>query len=154
MAMMQIIPSWAIEGDVLIFTSHPELTKKVIDQVAAGQHDSMVSDPQYAALLNAVPSDACAIGLADSKTGARQLMQMLQRFWPMITMGMMNEGVQVPSMLPSIETYNEQMEPGFRYVRKTADGWNGIIRVPAWKPVPARCGGRRNGTCDFDAGAQ
>jgi prepilin-type processing-associated H-X9-DG protein len=122
MAMMQIIPSWAIEGDVLIFTSHPELTKKVIDQVAPGQHDSMVSDPSFAALVNTVPSDACAIGLADSKTGARQLMQMLQRFWPMINMGMMNEGVQLPIMLPSIETYIEQMEPGFRYVRKTADG--------------------------------
>lgn len=122
LAMMQIIPSWTIEKDTLIFTSHPTLTKKVVGQFASKNPDSLVSDPRYAALLNSVPSDAFAIGLSDSKTEAQQLVQMLQRFWPMLTMGAMNEGLQLPIMLPSIDAYIEQMEPGFRYARKTNDG--------------------------------
>jgi prepilin-type processing-associated H-X9-DG protein len=122
MAMMEIIPSWTIEKDTLIFTSHPALTKKVAGQFTSGSPDSMASDPQFAALLSSIPSDAFAIGLSDSKTEARQLMQMLQRFWPMINMAMMKEGIKLPIMLPSIDAYIEQMEPGFRYARKTADG--------------------------------
>ena len=122
MAMMQIIPSWAIEGDTLIFTSHPNLTKKVVEQFVSDSRDSMISDPRFSALLESVPSDAFAIALSDSQTEARQLMQMLQRFWPMMTMGAMSEGIQLPIMLPSIEAYIEQMEPGYRYARKTTDG--------------------------------
>jgi len=121
-AMMQIIPSWTIEGDMLIFTSHPSLTKSVMAGFAPGQRESMVSDARFAALLNAVPNDAFMISLSDSRTNARQLMQLLQRFWPMMTMGLMREGIQLPIMLPSIDAYIEQMEPGLRYTRKTSDG--------------------------------
>lgn len=122
MAMMQIIPSWSIEGDMLIFTSHPSVTKSAVARFAAGQQDSLVSDARFAALLSTVPNDAIMISLMDSKTNARQLMQMLQRFWPMMNMGLMQKGVQLPIMLPSIDAYIEQMEPGLRYARKTSDG--------------------------------
>lgn len=122
MAMMQIIPSWSIEGDMLIFTSHPSVTKSAVARFAAGQQDSLVSDARFTALLSTVPNDAIMISLMDSKTNARQLMQMLQRFWPMMNMGLMQEGIQLPIMLPSIDAYIEQMEPGLRYARKTSDG--------------------------------
>jgi prepilin-type processing-associated H-X9-DG protein len=122
MAMMQIIPSWAIEGDILIITSHPTLTKSMMARLASGQKDSMVSDPRFAALLKTIPLDAVAVGLSDSQANARQLMQGLQQVWPMLNMGLMQEGIQLPIMLPSIDAYIERMEPGVRYLRKTNDG--------------------------------
>jgi prepilin-type processing-associated H-X9-DG protein len=122
MAMMQIIPSWAIEGDTLIFTSHPSLTKSAIARLGSGQKDGMGTDPRFSTLLKTVPSDAVMIALSDSQANARQIMQGLQQFWPMLNMMLMQKGIQLPIMLPSIDTYIERMEPGLRYVRKTADG--------------------------------
>lgn len=122
MAMMQVIPSWAIEGDTLIFTSHPSLTKQVIAQFGPGAHESLLSNTKFGMLLKDVPADAFMIGLSDSKTVASQMMQTVQRIWPMATMGLAQEGIQLPIMLPSIDAYLEQMEPGLRYGRKTSDG--------------------------------
>ncbi|MCE5184544.1 MAG: hypothetical protein LLF76_00265 [Planctomycetaceae bacterium] len=127
-AMVQIIPSWTIEGDTLIFTTHPSLTKNVMTRLAAGQQGSIVSDPRFAALLKTVPQDAFAIGLSDSQANARQLMRGLQQVWPMLNMGLMQQGIQLPIMLPSIDTYIERMEPGVRYLRKTADGIEGYYK--------------------------
>jgi hypothetical protein len=49
-------------------------------------------------------------------------MLMLQQYWPMINMGLMNKGIQLPVMLPSIDSYIEKMKPGLQYVRKTPQG--------------------------------
>lgn len=122
MAMAQIIPSWAIEGDTLIFTSHPNLTKNVMARVASGQQDSIASDPRFETLLKTVPADAFVISLTDSQASARQLMQGLQQVWPMLNIGLIQQGIQLPIMLPSIESHIAKMEPGLRYSRKTADG--------------------------------
>lgn len=122
MAMMQIIPSWAIENDTLIFTSHPNVTKNVIERIASGGGESMISKPEYANAMNKIPADSFMINLSDSKAQARQLMKSLQQFWPMLNMGLMQEGIQLPIMLPSIEPYIEQMDPGFNYARKVTDG--------------------------------
>ena len=122
MAMMQIIPSWAIENDTLIIASHPGITRKMMERIAAGTGESLVSKPEFSSAMNRIPSDAFTMSLTDSKAQARQFMKMLQQYWPMLNMGLMQEGIQLPIMLPSIEPYIEQMQPGLSYTRKAADG--------------------------------
>ncbi len=122
MAMMQVIPSWAIEGDTLIFTSHPNITKKMLQRIASPGDPSLMSNPEFANAASQIPADAFMMSLTDSKAQARQTMKALQQYWPMLNMGLMEQGVQLPIMLPSIEPYIEQMAPGFSYTRKTADG--------------------------------
>lgn len=122
MAMAQIIPSWAIEGNTLVLTSHPKLTGQTLDRIAAGDGDSLMSRPEFAALVKSVPTDAFMIGVADSKAQARQAMMLAQQFWPMARMALIEKGVQLPIMLPSIDAYIEQMKPSVQYGLKTAQG--------------------------------
>jgi prepilin-type processing-associated H-X9-DG protein len=122
MAMMQIIPSWAIEGDTLVMTSHPNLTGQTLDRIAAGGGETLLSRPEFASLTQSIPSDAFLISIADSKAQAQQAMLMLQQFWPMARMGVMKQGLQLPIMLPSIDAYIEKMEPSVQYVLKTSSG--------------------------------
>ncbi|MEN8126359.1 MAG: hypothetical protein ABFR90_00980 [Planctomycetota bacterium] len=122
MAMMQIIPSWAVEGDMLIVASHPNLTKKMMERLVAGSGESLVFKPEFASAMSRIPGDAFAMSLTDSKAQARQFMKMLQQYWPMLNMGLTQKGVQLPIMLPSIEPYIEKMQPGLSYAQKTADG--------------------------------
>ena len=122
MAMMQVIPSWAIEGDTLIFTSHPNVTKKMIQRIASPGQPSLMSSPDFANAAAQIPADAFMMSVTDSKAQARQFMKSLQQYWPMLNMGLMEQGIQLPIMLPSIEPYIEQMAPGLSYTRKTADG--------------------------------
>lgn len=122
MAMMQIIPSWAIEGDTLVMSSHPNLTGQTLDRLAAGGGETLLSRPEFASLTQSIPSDACLISIADSKAQARQAMVMLQQFWPMARMFVTKQGIQLPIMLPSIDAYIEKMEPSVQYVLKTSSG--------------------------------
>ncbi|MHC4987088.1 MAG: H-X9-DG-CTERM domain-containing protein [Planctomycetota bacterium] len=122
MAMMQVIPSWAVENDMLIVASHPNLTKKMIERIDAGYGESLVSKSEFADALSRIPSDAFVLSLTDSKAQARQFMKILQQYWPMLNMGLMQEGIQLPIMLPSIEPYIEQMQPGLSYTNKVSDG--------------------------------
>ena len=122
MAMMQVIPSWAVQGDTLIIASHPNITKKMMERITAGTGESLISNAEFANALSRIPGDAFAINLTDSKAQARQVMKMLQQYWPLLNMGLMQEGIQLPIMLPSIEPYIEQMQPGLSYTRKSNDG--------------------------------
>ena len=122
MAMMQVIPSWAVEGDMLVITSHPNLTKKMTQRVAAGTGESLLSNAEFANALNRIPGDAFSMSLTDSKAPARQMMRMLQQYWPLLNMGLAEKGIKLPIMLPSIEAYIEQMQPGLSYTRQDADG--------------------------------
>lgn len=122
MAMMQIIPSWAVEGDTLIIASHPTITKSMVERLASGTGQSLVSEAEFSNALHRIPDDAFMMGMTDSKAQARQFMKMLQQYWPMLNMGLMQEGIQLPIMLPSIEAYIEQMQPGLSYTHKVSDG--------------------------------
>ena len=122
MAMMQVIPSWAIEGDLLVITSHPNLTKKMMERIAAGTGESLISNAEFANAMSRIPTDAFSMSLTDSKSQARQMMRMLQQYWPILNMGLAEKSIKLPIMLPSIEQYIEQMEPGISYTRKTHDG--------------------------------
>lgn len=121
-AMMQVIPAWAVEDDMLVIASHPTIVKKMIQRVEAGTGDSLITRPEFANAMNRIPGDAFSMNLTDSKSQARQFMKMLQQYWPMLNMGLTQKGIQLPIMLPSIEPYIEQMEPGLCYVRKAPDG--------------------------------
>lgn len=122
MAMMQVIPSWTVKDNMLIVSSHPNVTMKMLNRIASGPGDSLVSNSEFAAALGRVPSNAFSMSLTDSKAQARQLMTMLQQYLPMLNMGLMQEGIQLPIMLPSIEQYIEQMGPGLSYASKSPDG--------------------------------
>ncbi|MHC4927795.1 MAG: H-X9-DG-CTERM domain-containing protein [Planctomycetota bacterium] len=120
-AMMQVIPAWAIEDDMLVIATHPNIVKKVVQRIDGGAGETLISRPEFANALGLIPDDTFAMNLTDSKAQARQLMSMLQQYWPMLNMGLASEGIQLPIMLPSIEKYIEQMEPGYSYIQKAPD---------------------------------
>ena len=122
MALLQVMPSWTIEGDMLVFASHPTLTQKMTERIAAGTGESLVSNAEYSNAMSQIPNDAFSASLTDSKSQARQMMTALQQYWPVLNMGLAEEGIKLPIMLPSIEPYIEQMQPGFSYTRKMYDG--------------------------------
>ena len=117
LAMMQVMPTWTIVDDKLVIASCKEMCFDAAERFAAGKvaADSLGSNDDFKSVLEQTHSDVWMFRYIDTEAKAKHVMTSMQRYWPMLTMGLIQEGVKLPAMLPSIDAAIKDAPPSFQY---------------------------------------
>lgn len=120
---MGVMPCWTVKGTQAVIASHPALIRQ-----AAGQ--TLCDTAKYKAAENTFPAEAVSVSYTDTESQVRQFVTQLQQFWPLLRMQAMGQGIELPMMLPNIESYLSSLPPTTRSVVRTEQGFKGHYRGP------------------------
>ncbi len=121
LAVMQIMPTWAIVDNHIVAATNPALHKIAIAQMQSGTN-SIRSTKGYKKVTAKLPDNLAYVRYTDSQVQFNQMMMGIQQFWPMVTMGATEAGIKLPFMLPSLSHIAEKMEPSCAYSRLDSKG--------------------------------
>ncbi|MCK5000887.1 MAG: hypothetical protein KAS23_15195, partial [Anaerohalosphaera sp.] len=121
LALVQVLPSWTIHKDYLVIATTASSAERAVELID-GKADSLLSRADVKAKLDSMPDDLVMFKYSDTKVQIRQLLLSAQQFWPMLTMGLVQEGIQLPAMLPTASDVVDTMTPSYEYAWFDADG--------------------------------
>jgi len=121
LAMMQLIPCWAIVDKQVVIASNPALYNIAFKQMSSSGN-SIRNTEGFRKTTAKLPDNLISLGYTNSKVQFNQLLMKLQQFWPMITMAATKAGVKLPFMLPSLSHILEGMEPSCGYCWFDSEG--------------------------------
>lgn len=124
LAMMQVMPTWAVTNGCAVIGSNPAVCDAAFKQVAStGRSDTSIRNAAgYKEAVSRLPGNLTSLSYTDSKVQYTQAMTMLQQFWPMATMMASQNGLTLPSMLPSLSHIIKDMKPSCRWSWTAPDG--------------------------------
>jgi hypothetical protein len=136
LAMMQILPSWAVVGDYAVIGSNPPLYHIAVKQIASAGPgaDSIRTTEGYKKATAKLPDSLMFLGYTDSKTQLNQILMQVQQLWPMVTMFATQQGLNLPFMLPSVAHIIKDAEPSCTYCRFDAEGLRSCYSGPGVEP--------------------
>ncbi len=114
LAMVQIMPCWAISDDKVVIASNPTMCNLAIEQIKSGKK-SIRSTEGFKKVTAKLPDNLTGLKYSDSKVQFNQMMTGLQQFWPMMTMVAAKAKLQLPFVLPSLTHIAEKMGPSCQY---------------------------------------
>lgn len=117
LAMMQVMPCWAVVDNNVIIGSNTAMYNIAVNQmtsVSAGGK-SIRTTEGYKKVTANLPDNLISLTYTDSKVQFNQMMISLQQFWPMITMVAKQADINLPVMLPSVTHIVNDMEPSCQY---------------------------------------
>ncbi len=132
LAMMQIMPCWTVVGEKWVFATNLPLCKATAAQINAenkGQNSIRTSEG-YKKVTAILPQNLIAFQYVDSKVNFTQMMIQAQKYWPMLTMMAGQQGILLPSLLPSVENIVKDMEPTVAYTWIGEDGIYSHVKGP------------------------
>ncbi len=124
-ALMQMMPTWSVVEDYLVFASNTALCKRGVEQVASQGKgaQSLLDTDGFKKVQTRLPKDVLSLTYADSQAQFTQSMTAIQSLWPVVTMLAMEEGVKLPVMLPSLGHIAKDMQPSCEYSYVGPDGF-------------------------------
>ncbi len=132
LAMMQIMPCWTVVKDHIVIASNPGLCSKAVAQVVStgSERKSVRTTEGYRQVTANLPPNLVFLSYTDSKVHFSEFMTRLQQFWPMITMGAAQGGVNLPVMLPSLADIVKDMGPSCQYSWFDSQGFRSHYQGP------------------------
>lgn len=124
LAMMQVMPCWAIVDGNVVFASNAVLCSKAIDRIKSedpSKH-SLRSTAAFKTAVKDVPEGLISLVYTDSKVQFQQITMQAQRLWPAVSMGLMQQGIKVPAMLPNFDEALKDLKPAASYGWLDKDG--------------------------------
>jgi len=124
LAMMQIMPCWAIVDGNVVIASNAVLCGKAIDRIKSedASKDSLRSTVAFKAAVKGLPDELVSLVYTDSKVQFKQLTMQAQRVWPMVSMAVMQQGIKLPAMLPNFDEAIKDLKPAASYSWTDKDG--------------------------------
>jgi len=122
LSMMQIMPTWTIVDDWVVCSSNPALSVLAVKQAAAPTGQSLADSRDFEKIQPELPGNLLSLDYRDSKVVFRQVMMQAQKFWPMLTMLTVKQGVQLPAVLPSLGHITQNMQPTWSYSWRDSTG--------------------------------
>lgn len=132
LAMMQILPCWAVVDDHIVIASNMTLYNVAVKQiVSAGPwKKSLRTTEGYKKATAELADNLIFFRYTDSKVQFTQLMTTVQQYWPMVTMFATQAGVKLPIMLPSVADIVKDIGPSCQYAWFDAEGLRSHYRGP------------------------
>ncbi len=117
LAMMQIMPSWTILDKKMILASNMPLCQNVINNMTGKNeaYKSIKSDPTFREATANMPDGIISLMYMNSQQTYRHGLLQAQQFWPLMSMGLAQEGIMLPAVLPNPSEVINQMEPLVEY---------------------------------------
>lgn len=117
LAMMQIMPCWAIVDEHVVFASNMVLCGRAIDRLKSddASQNSLRSTAKFKGATEGLPDELLSLVYTDSKVQFKQITMQMQRLWPMVTMGAMQQGIKLPAMLPNFDDALKGLTPAASY---------------------------------------
>ncbi len=124
LAMMQIMPCWAIVDEQVVFASNMVLCGKAIDRMKSydPSKGSLTSTEAFKSAVKGLPDELTSLVYTDSKVQFKQITMQVQRVWPILTMGAMQKGIKLPAMLGNFDEALEGLVPSASYSWFDKDG--------------------------------
>lgn len=124
LAMMQIMPCWAIVDGNVVLASNAVLCGKAIDRIKSddASKDSLRSTVAFKTAVKGLPDELTSLIYTDSKVQFKQMTIQLQQVWPMVTMMAMRYGTKLPAMLPNFDDAMKDLTPSASYSWFDKDG--------------------------------
>ncbi len=132
LAMFAINPTWTIAKDHLIIASHPSLALRAVKQIEnPNRHaQSIRTTPGFQQVAKDLPPSLLSFTYTNAPVEFKQLLVLLQRFWPLVTMGFKENGITLPPMLPTINHIIEKMGPSYEVSWSDAAGYHSHSEGP------------------------
>ncbi|AQT68828.1 hypothetical protein STSP2_02004 [Anaerohalosphaera lusitana] len=140
LSFMGILPSWTVDGDYLILASSAALCEQTANELSRGKTagNSIVTSERYkAAVPNQLPKDAVFFRYVDSQAQLRHTIMSAQQFWPMMTMGLSQQGIKLPVMLPNFASVIDKVQGSYTYAQFTDNGFESEYRGTGLEPAVA-----------------
>jgi prepilin-type processing-associated H-X9-DG protein len=132
LAMMQVMPCWAVVDDHIVIASNATLYNVAVKQIVSTGpgKKSLRTTEGYKKATAKVADNLIFLRYTDSKVQFTQLMTTLQQYWPMVTMVATQAGVKLPIMLPPVADIVKDMGPSCQYAWFDAQGLRSHYRGP------------------------
>ena len=136
LAMVQIMPTWTVDGKGLIIGSNPAICTRAIEQFeqlrSGGK--SIRDTEGFKKVTAGLPANLISFRYSDSKLQFTQLMTVLQQFWPMATMFATKAELKLPMILPNLSHIAQDMGPTCQYSWFDDRGLRSRYRGPGLEP--------------------
>jgi prepilin-type processing-associated H-X9-DG protein len=115
LAIMQISPAWVITDNQLIIATNPALIQQAtkLMQDPARKQKSVRSTVSFQRVTKNLPQTMLTFGYTNSPVQFKQMLMLIQQFWPLVTMAAKNENITLPAMLPMMDHLIEKMGPSY-----------------------------------------
>jgi hypothetical protein len=124
LAMMRMSPCWMISDKNFIFATSPALCADTAKRT--GLKDAtgtFASTETFKTGMAKRLQNTVVVRYVNSRVQFMQLMNQAQQFWPILTMGMAKDGINIPAILPNYSAIAKEMGPAWEYGTFDADGF-------------------------------
>jgi prepilin-type processing-associated H-X9-DG protein len=117
LAMMQISPTWTVEGDWVIAGTNMMQVNAALHAATQPAQGGTIRDTEgFKAMTQSLPSDLVCFRYSDQAAQMKDFLQTAQQFWPVVVMGLQKQAnVNLPMMLPSQENIVKHLGPAAEY---------------------------------------
>ncbi|UCG47983.1 MAG: hypothetical protein JSU94_21195 [Phycisphaerales bacterium] len=117
LAMLQVMPTWAVADDYLVIGSSTPLCSAGLKQLASRSTaaKSFRGTEKFRQVAANLPGNLLSFAYVDSQVQFNQFMMQAQQFWPMLTMLAAQQEIKLPAVLPSLGHIAKDMQPSCRY---------------------------------------
>ncbi|MCP4452866.1 MAG: DUF3352 domain-containing protein, partial [Planctomycetes bacterium] len=117
LAMMQMVPTWTVvDNKYFVISTDTSLCAAAAKQAAGrARATSLLSSDAFKKASGDVPKEVLTLNFVDTKNQIKQMMNGLQRLWPMGAMLAGTQGVQLPMMLPPLDHLMTDLVPVCNY---------------------------------------
>jgi prepilin-type processing-associated H-X9-DG protein len=126
LAIAQLTPTWMVVDGQLVLGSSTALCQKAIKQATSKGEgtQSLLETDRFKKATAGLPKDKSLLTLSyvDSQVQFTEMMTQLRPLWSFAVMGAMQQGIKLPTMLPMLEQFAEQMQPACEYSYAGPDG--------------------------------
>lgn len=141
-AMFQIVPTWASDGENFVLASNVDLCNKTIQQIKTGkEYPSLANNTDFKTQLTRLPKNVNTFIYTNSTEYFKQSHIQMQQVWPMLSMSLATQGVNLPYSIPNIPDAVNDMPPSYSYSWMDGRGLHskstGFAMTPDRYAVPA-----------------
>jgi hypothetical protein len=117
LAMMQMVPTWTVvDNKYFVMSTDTNLCAAAAKQAAGrDKATSLLSSKAFKNASGDLPKQVLTLNFVDTKNQIKQMMNGLQKLWPMGAMLAGTQGVQLPMMLPPLDHLMTDLVPVCNY---------------------------------------
>jgi len=124
LALMQLVPTWAVANGYAVIGSNTPLCKMGIEKVLGTNQKSLIDTEGYRKVAARLPRQTImSLSYTDCQTQFRQMIREAQQFWPMVVMFANQAGLKLPVVFPSLDRYIADMQPALAYSYADTSGF-------------------------------
>jgi len=124
MAMMQINPTWTVDGDWLIAGNNMmQVNTALLAATQPSQTDSIRNTAGFKAVTKKLSVKPVYFRYSDQAAQMNESLRIVQQFWPVVAMGLQKQmNMNLPMMLPPQENIVKHLGPAVEYWWFDSDG--------------------------------